>query len=448
MKYKSDRDLSMSFSRFFRLTALGKRFLLPTMMFMVASLVILSLILSRQYSSTFSEMMESRGNSTISFLSESSTNNYLSFDFDSLERLVLNIIKDEEVAYAAFFDDKDKLLTSASPKIKDFSNLLLFQKQIKQEGTLLGTVKIAYRKDILKASEKKSLVTVTLTTILALLFLGITIALITRKISEQLNQIILPLGQMGSDLTQASLQLSSASNSLSDGVNNSAASLEETVSSIEELSSMVTLAEESANKVSQHSEVSQQAALRGQDEIDNLIQAMQGISKSSTQVVEIISVIENIAFQTNLLALNAAVEAARAGDEGRGFAVVAEAVRNLAQKSTTAAKEITTLIKTSSNDVITGADMADNSAIVLKEIVASSQEVAQLNNSVAAATKEQSSGFTQIGQALNQIDRNTQNTAALAEETSSSASEVSNQAKRLDDLVARLILVVVGRKKR
>ncbi|MBT3236945.1 MAG: methyl-accepting chemotaxis protein [Bdellovibrionales bacterium] len=438
----------MSFSRFFRLTALGKRFLLPTMMFMVASLVILSLILSRQYSSTFSEMMESRGNSTISFLSESSTNNYLSFDFDSLERLVLNIIKDEEVAYAAFFDDKDKLLTSASPKIKDFSNLLLFQKQIKQEGTLLGTVKIAYRKDILKASEKKSLVTVTLTTILALLFLGITIALITRKISEQLNQIILPLGQMGSDLTQASLQLSSASNSLSDGVNNSAASLEETVSSIEELSSMVTLAEESANKVSQHSEVSQQAALRGQDEIDNLIQAMQGISKSSTQVVEIISVIENIAFQTNLLALNAAVEAARAGDEGRGFAVVAEAVRNLAQKSTTAAKEITTLIKTSSNDVITGADMADNSAIVLKEIVASSQEVAQLNNSVAAATKEQSSGFTQIGQALNQIDRNTQNTAALAEETSSSASEVSNQAKRLDDLVARLILVVVGRKKR
>jgi methyl-accepting chemotaxis protein len=434
----------MKLGTIFHLTALGKKFLFPTMILIMSLLTILSFLLIKQYDSSFTSMMETRGNSTASFLAEASVQYYLTYDFESLDGFVLELMKDKGIAYVAFFDSKEKLFTKNTPQIKDFSNLLLFQQQISSADSQLGTVKIAYRKDILEANQKKSINTVVLTATIGLILLGLMITLVTHNISGKLQQIVVPLKKMGGVLTISSKQLSSISDSLSSSVNITASSLEETVSSVEELSSIVDQTAKNTNKATEHSRLSQVAAKKGQDEIDHLITAMQGISQSSSKVEEIISVIENIAFQTNLLALNAAVEAARAGDQGRGFAVVAEAVRTLAQKSTTAAKEITSLIQASSDEVNKGASIADQGANALKEIVVSSQIVLELNASAATISKEHVTGFQQIGQALNMIDTNTQSSAALAEEASSSATDVSEQSKKLEHLVEQLVALAGG----
>ena len=437
----------MKIVSFFRLSSLGKKFLYPSIIFMLVALTILGVLLSRQSNDTLQLMMRFRGDFTASFLAQSSVPLYMTYNYDAVIQMTEELIKEDEIAYVGFFDDKDKLVSTNSPNIKDFSKFLVYEEEIREEGKYLGKVKVAYKTALLDTNRKKSFQTIIWSMIVALIFLTITITIITRSIVKQLEKIIMPLGQMGPDLTIASQQLSSASNSLSTGVNQTATSLEETVSSIEELSSMVGVAASNATKVTEQSLISQDAAKRGQEEINDLITAMQGISQSSQKVNNIISVIENIAFQTNLRALNAAVEAARAGDQGRGFAVVAEAVRNLAQKSTSAAKEITGLISTSSEEVAAGAKMADNSADVLKDIVSASQQVAELNSGVASSSKEHVAAFSQIRQALNTIDSNTQHTASMSEETSSSAEEVSSQARHLEQLVNQLIKIVVGKKR-
>ena len=171
---------------------------------------------------------------------------------------------------------------------------------------------------------------------------------------------------------------------------------------------------------------------------------MTDISKSSKKIEEIINVIDDIAFQTNLLALNAAVEAARAGEQGKGFAVVAEAVRNLAQRSSAAAKDITVLIKESVEKIGHGSKIADQSGTVLKNIVGSVKKVSDLNNEIASASAEQSNGISQISKAMNELDNATQQNAASSEETAASSEEMSAQAIELQVLVEELSQVIDG----
>ncbi len=276
-----------------------------------------------------------------------------------------------------------------------------------------------------------------LTTMIFGLFLAVNLTKALAIVAERLSSA-------GSQVGSASEQLSAASQQLSSGATESASALEETVSSLEELSSMVKLNADNAREASHLSLSSRKSAEDGENEIRSLISAMTDISRSSKKIEEIINVIDDIAFQTNLLALNAAVEAARAGEQGKGFAVVAEAVRNLAQRSASAAKDITVLIKESVDQISNGSKIADQSGEVLKNIVGSVKKVSDLNNEIASASSEQSKGISQISKAMNELDQSTQRNAASAEETATSSEEMSAQANELQGLVGELTTIIEG----
>ncbi|MGZ3772616.1 MAG: methyl-accepting chemotaxis protein [Pseudobdellovibrionaceae bacterium] len=267
---------------------------------------------------------------------------------------------------------------------------------------------------------------------------------IAARVSNSVSSISERLSHAGTQVATAVEQLNEAGNSLSHSSTEAAASLEETVASLEELSSMVQLNSDNAKQAATLSVSSREAAEKGQQEIETLILAMSKISQSSRKIEEIISVIDDIAFQTNLLALNAAVEAARAGEQGKGFAVVAEAVRALAQRSAAAAKDITNLIKESVEQVEDGGRIAGQSGTVLTNIVNSVKKVSDLNNEIASASTEQTSGIQQINKAMNQLDQASQSNAASAEEIAATSGEISKLATTAQSLTVELSEVING----
>lgn len=272
-------------------------------------------------------------------------------------------------------------------------------------------------KDAVLANETRSYVTnmMILITILSGIMTFGALLWLASSISKSVGNIADNLGSAGNQVASAVEQLNEAGNSLSHSSTEAAASLEETVAALEEMSSMVQMNSDNAKQAASLSVSSREAAEVGEREIQTLIGSMTEISRSSKKIEEIISVIDDIAFQTNLLALNAAVEAARAGEQGKGFAVVAEAVRTLAQRSASSAKDITSLIKESVSQIDKGSDVADRSGTVLTNIVTSIKKVSDLNNEIAAASSEQTTGIQQISKAMNQLDQASQANAASAE---------------------------------
>lgn len=282
------------------------------------------------------------------------------------------------------------------------------------------------------------------TSILAI-FLGVSIAtFILMSLSKTINRIIENLTSSSEQVSAASQQIASSSEELSQATTEQASSLEETVATIEELSSMVRVNADNASQAANLSNQTSEIAGRGEQEIRALVLAMSEISSDSKKIADIITVIDGIAFQTNLLALNAAVEAARAGEQGKGFAVVAEAVRSLAQKSSSAAKDITDLIKTSVERIERGGEQAQRSGAVLGDIVTSVKKVTALNNEIAAASTEQSNGIAQISKAMNQLDQVTQINAASSEEAAASAEELSAQAESMGQVIVHLVEAIKG----
>ena len=204
-----------------------------------------------------------------------------------------------------------------------------------------------------------------------------------------------------------------------------------------------------AGNAEQAADLSQRGSQQASASIKNLEELTQRMAESqssSKKIEEIIGVIDDIAFQTNLLALNAAVEAARAGEQGKGFAVVADAVRNLAQKSSTSAKDIADLIRQSVEQVEAGVDLAEKSNQSLKELGDAIKKVSDLNREVSTASHEQSTGVNQLSIAMNSLDKNVQSNAASSEEVAASAETLSSQAHQMADTVQELLAIVDGGK--
>ncbi len=245
---------------------------------------------------------------------------------------------------------------------------------------------------------------------------------------------------VASTVSSAAQQLNGASREIAGGAQSQASSLEETASSLEEITATVKQNTDNAQQARQLANGSRDIAERGGQVVSEAVQAMGEINNSSTRIADIITTIDEIAFQTNLLALNAAVEAARAGEQGRGFAVVAAEVRNLAQRSASAAKEIKSLIQDSVCKVQNGTELVNRSGQTLSEIVLSVKRVTDIVAEIAAASKEQLTGIEQVNKAVTQMDRVTQGNAAQTEEMSGTAGMLLSHAQQLADLVTRFRL--------
>ncbi len=241
-------------------------------------------------------------------------------------------------------------------------------------------------------------------------------------------------------IATASSQVATGTEDLASRTERQAGSVQETVAAVEELNGAVKRNAEHASSADQVAGSAADVATRGGEAVSAVVQTMEEIKESSRKIVDIIAVIDEIAFQTNILALNAAVEAARAGEHGRGFAVVAGEVRTLARRAGESAKEIRGLIDTSVGRISAGAAKVSNAGDTMKEIVDSIRAVTRLVNEIAASSREQATGLAQIRDAITSMGTSTQQNAALVEETSAASLSLSDQAKQLTVMVNRFHL--------
>ena len=252
-----------------------------------------------------------------------------------------------------------------------------------------------------------------------------------KHMSQSLTGIVGDVRGSTDSITTASQEIAAGNTDLSQRTEEQASSLEETASSMEELTSTVKQNADNARQANQLANSASDIAIKGGKVVGDVVHTMASISDSSKKIVDIISVIDSIAFQTNILALNAAVEAARAGEQGRGFAVVAGEVRNLAQRSAAAAKEIKALIDDSVSKVDVGSKQVDQAGETMNEIVHAVKRVTDIMAEIAAASNEQSAGIEQVNQAITQMDDVTQQNAALVEEAAAAAESLEDQALNL-----------------
>ena len=251
------------------------------------------------------------------------------------------------------------------------------------------------------------------------------------RMRSKLTDVVGEVQHSAQSVTSAAQQIARGNDDLSYRTQEQASSLEETAASMEEMTSTVKQSADNAQHASQLAVAMRVQAERGGDVAARASSAMQDIQQASTQIADIVGLIDEIAFQTNLLALNAAVEAAHAGEHGRGFAVVADEVRNLAQRSARAAKEIKTLISDSVDKVQAGTQLVNESGRALTGIIGSVKKVVDIVDEISAASQEQSSGIEQVNRAVMQMDEVTQQNAALVEEAAAAARAMQEQADRL-----------------
>jgi methyl-accepting chemotaxis protein len=433
-------------------------------------------------------MMESKANSVTTMLATISEQYIINYDMTALENFVKDVTKDKDVAFAEYYDTDGASLTGNVMKAPaDTSRLLVSEHNIVDiRGKVIGMVKVGFETSGLDRMLRNSIaiMVASLAAVMGLIALGLlfivrTVARpvknaieiarlvsggdLTRRIevnaSGEVGQLLQALKEMNESLagivgevrgttesiTTASREIAQGNSDLSQRTEQQASSLEETASSMEELTSTVKQNSENAKHANQLAASASEIATKGGQAVDDVVQTMASISASSKKIGDIISVIEGIAFQTNILALNAAVEAARAGEQGRGFAVVAAEVRNLAQRSSAAAKEITALIAASVDKVDTGTRQVDQAGATMHEVVTAVKRVTDIMAEIAAASDEQSAGIEEVNLAITQMDEVTQQNAALVEQAAAAAESMQGQSEALKQAVSFFKLEAEGK---
>ena len=256
---------------------------------------------------------------------------------------------------------------------------------------------------------------------------------------DQLEGVIRAVTTSTLTINSGTNEISAASDDLSRRTESQAASLEETAAAVAEITGKVKLSAEGAKDARAIAALARNNAVKGGEVVQQAVESMRGIEKSSKQITNIISVIEEIAFQTNLLALNAGVEAARAGDAGKGFAVVASEVRALAQRSSDAAKEIKNLIETATSEVQQGVELVTHTGASLNDIISSVMKINEVVSTIATAAEEQSTGLMEVNTAVDLMDQTTQQNASMVEEATAATQHLASQSRELAQLVSSFV---------
>ena len=251
-----------------------------------------------------------------------------------------------------------------------------------------------------------------------------------------LRSLVDDASQRASNVESASAEIAQSNHDLSSRTESQASALEQTAATMEQFSATVKRTADSAHQANELAQQACSVAVQGGEVVAQVVDTMKGINDASRRIADIIGVIDGIAFQTNILALNAAVEAARAGEQGRGFAVVASEVRSLAGRSAEAAKEIKSLISASVERVMQGTDQVDRAGETMGQVVSSIKSVSTIVSEISAASREQSLGVSQIGEAVTLMDQTTQQNAAMVEQMAAAASHLKSQASELVQAVA------------
>jgi len=394
-----------------------------------------------------------KGTTLLAILSRTASGLIAGYDFDTLKSLAEGVAQDQDIQFVAFYDADGKELTETTTE-RDERRLLtqdiIYDEEkvgVVEIGLNLSSVeeiiraitariqKVSVEVKDTNAESQRNLIwqAVGFTLIGVVLLCLATYFALNRLITKPVNKIVDSLSSGAAMVSSASTQILNSSQLLSDGATGQAASIEETSASLEEMSSMTQQNADNAHQAETLMKEAYKVVAKANQTMDDMTASMQRITKTSEETQKIVKTIDEIAFQTNLLALNAAVEAARAGEAGAGFAVVADEVRNLAMRAAEAAKNTSTLIDGSVQEIKNGSAIVDVTNTAFDEVYESSGKVTQLIGEIAAASNEQAQGIGQINSAVNEMDKVVQQNAATAEESASSAQEMNSGSKPDED---------------
>jgi methyl-accepting chemotaxis protein len=448
-----------------RKRSISRSFLLSSLLFVVALIVVLAAISYRTTQAQIRDQMDARGDAMARYMAKTSVYYYRNFDLGALDGFVREIIKTPDVAFAVYYDEKKKPVTVSSQEPANKDGLLIYEAVVKDEAdNLLGSLTLGYSTRALVESTRKSLLTMGISTVLALVIVAFGVSIMIRRLVvrpinravaaadrlaqgdlavtvesakndeigyllnvmrglvEKLSSVVTTVKLTTDSVTNESQRVHAGSERLSQGATEQAAAAEEVSASMVQMASNIGQNAGNAQATEQIALKAAEAAQEGGRAVALTVSAMKEIAGK-------ISIVEEIARQTNLLALNAAIEAARAGEHGKGFAVVASEVRKLAERSHSAAVEIREVSASS-------VEVAERAGAILTQIVPDIQKTAALVQEISAASSEQKTVASQVSNAIQQLDQLIQQFTGTAGSMAEGSRELAAQAEELQQAIA------------